>query len=1126
MKHLALSKLIKRPVLVLARVLLVLMLPGSLFGSTESLLDSNREEDQSAVYSIKIEYLQLKDAIKKIANETGHYFVFEDKDLVGAPVVNKEFVSTSVENIVKECVGKSDLTYKIADKVIYITKKATPIVEKKIASVVLQEEQQQRREVSGVVRDINRNSLPGLYITVKEIQSLSAVTDGKGGYKISLPQDNNNYTLVFSFMGMQTQEITVDGRSVIDVLMRDQEILLDEIVVVGYGVARKKDIAGSIENISASEIAKTNNASFQKAIQGRLAGVQITSTSGLPGSSFSVNIRGRGSINAGTQPLYIIDGVQIVNGAQTTNVLANADVMGGLNPDDIESITVLKDGASASIYGAQAANGVVIITTKSGSAQKTTLSVNASTGVQQLVREVPVLNGQEWAQYALLQYSNYDKLYGTNEYQKYLNLFKGFEWGDDGYSKAPTTNWYDQIFRQAVVQNYQLSMSGGSDKTSVYFSAGYNKTDGIIKHTGFDRISGRLNVSHKIKDWVKFSSNTAFSSTKHIQASTTAAANPSRTAMMLLPGVGPRDKDGNYYRDLPYGYYQYNIPQMLELNEYTGKTYNFTSANSLTFDLAPGLQFKSSYNLDFTWMFEHQYSDPRTRLGNRSNGVITASAADIVNFQSEQVLTYNKTFNSIHRFNAVGGFSYTNYQYHMQSGESNGVANPDLRLLSSGAIPVSANESYSEWKLAGFFTRVSYTLKDKYILSGTVRYDGSSRFGRENLWGTFPSISAAWKINEESFMKDVKWINDLRLRASYGITGNSSIGNYVSHRLYSGSVSYNSIPGIVQSTIGNRQLTWEKKHSKNLGLSVGMFDSRITLNIDGYIDDTKDLLYSRVIPQTTGFTSIPSNMGGVRNEGVDIHINTLNVTGKEFEWETAFNLSFNNNYITELQDGLDELGSYKVGKGITQSYVYKWAGVNTSDGRPMYYDQDGYITYNPTPDDRYWIKGTDPTLYGGMENTFRWKGLSFSFFLQFQRGAAKYWSDKTVLIGQAADNNLLKDIYNNYWKAPGDVTWVPLPMLNGSYPGNPMKYDANVDPGMSLIFESTNFIKLKNINLSYDLPKKLVNKLKLEDVQIYGTAYNIWTSTPYQGYDPESIGNDRGLYPQSKSYSIGIKVNF
>lgn len=267
-------------------------------------------------------------------------------------------------------------------------------------------------------------------------------------------------------------------------------------------------------------------------------------------------------------------------------------------------------------------------------------------------------------------------------------------------------------------------------------------------------------------------------------------------------------------------------------------------------------------------------------------------------------------------------------------------------------------------------------------------------------------------------------------------------------------------------------------------------------------------------------------MGGVRNQGIDLQINTVNVDSGDFSWETSINLSWCENEITELQDGLDELGQYKVGMPVTAEKVYKWAGVNTSDGRPMYYDKDGYITYNPTLEDRVWTKGTDPTFFGGIDNTIKWKNFTLSFFFQFQSGAVKYFNDKAVLIGQAADNNLLEEMYKSYWSKPGDVTWVPKPVLDGAYPGNPMKYDNNGDPRMSLIFESTDFIKLKNVNLSYDIPAKLVKKLKLQDAQIFATGYNLWTTTPYQGYDPESVGIDRGIYPQSKSYSLGIKINF
>ena len=407
-----------------------------------------------------------------------------------------------------------------------------------------------------------------------------------------------------------------------------------------------------------------------------------------------------------------------------------------------------------------------------------------------------------------------------------------------------------------------------------------------------------------------------------------------------------------------------------------------------------------------------------------------------------------------------------------------------------------------------------------------MRYDGSSRFGENNKWGLFPSVSAAWRLKQEPFLKDVNWLSDLKLRASYGVTGNASIGNYVSNRLYSGGYAYNGEAGIMASSIGNPKLSWEKRHSKNVGITAGFFGDRIGIDLDLYRDDTKDLLYYRTIPSTTGFSSIPSNMGGVRNEGVDLQINTVNFDTANFRWETAFNFSFTKNYITELQDGLDEIGSYKVGQPITAERIYKWAGVNASNGYPMYYDKDGYITYNPTLEDRFWNKGRDPRFYGGIMNTLSWKGFTLSVFFQFQAGAQKYWSDKTVLIGQAADNNLLAALYYDSWKAPGDVTWVPKPFYSGTYPGSPMNYDNNSDPAMSLIYESTDFLKLKNVTFSYDLPASVTKKLRLNSLQLFVDAYNIFTLTHYGGYDPESIGNDRGLYPQSKSISGGIKLNF
>lgn len=1105
--------------------LFMLLITGMilLLGST-----AGYSQSKKGLYNLKLENLSLKEALMKVSTECGYYFVYEDADISSAPRIKKEFKNCTIEEILTGCLEGTQLTFRVSNKNVYI-KKATKEGARGEATdkngVKSSEGQQQQGYVTGRITDLSGEPLVGVYVRVKGEASGGATSDTEGNYRVRVSSLSPEKSLVFSLIGMQEQEIRIGERSVIDVTMREEYNKLEQIVIVGYGSVRRKDIAGSVQNVTSEQISETNNPTFEKALQGRISGVQIISSSGIPGGSVSINIRGRGSINADTQPLYIIDGVQMTNGGQSTSVVESANVMGGINPSDIESITVLKDGASASIYGAQAANGVVIITTKRGAEGKTRASFSASVGVQKLARKIKVMTGPQWAEFALEEYKNYDSVYGTNYYEQHRDLFKSFGWGDDGYSQAPTTDWYDEIFRTAISRNYELGLSGGNEKTRFYISGNYNKTDGVIKHTGYTRATGRVNLSHDLNKWLNISTKNTFSRNNYNQASTVAAANPSRAAMFLNPGVSPRDEDGNWIMDLPYGYPLYNIPQMLELNEYNAKVNNLISSNDLTFKFIEGLEFKSSYNVNYTWINEHQYIDPRTRLGNRQNGVVTAHDTDESIFQTDQVLTYNTTFGK-DRFTAVAGFSYRDSRFHSITASAIGAATPGLHLLDSAPTPQETGESFSESKMAGFFTRLNYTLRDKYIFTGTLRYDGSSRFGRDNRWGWFPSFSFAWRAKEENFLKDVDWLSDLKLRVSYGVTGNSSISNYGARRLYSGGYAYDGMTGLIASSIGNPKLSWEKKHSKNFGITAGFFNGRITFDFDIYRDDTKNLLYSRTIPVTTGFGSISSNMGGVKNEGFDFQLNTKNIDKENFRWETNFNISYTKNAITELQDGLEQIGNLKIGKPVTAEYIYKWAGVNTSDGRPMYYDKDGYITYNPTLEDRYWGKGRDPKWYGGMLNTISWKNFTLSFFLQFQAGAVKYWSDKTVLIGQAADNNLFRDMYDIFWRKPGDVTWVPRPFYNGSYPGNPRAYDSNTDPGMSLIYESTDFIKLKNINLSYDFPKNTIRKIGLEGLQLFVNAYNIWTTTPYQGYDPESIGNDRGIYPQSKSISFGLKVNF
>lgn len=992
---------------------------------------------------------------------------------------------------------------------------ATTAEEKSFYSV------QQTTTVSGTV--VDEHGLPVIGATiVPEKAEGGTITDDNGRFELAIPVGMKKVKLKVSYIGMTTQEVTVTAGMPVTITLREDVTMLSDVVVIGYGTEKKKNIAGAVSNISSEELGKTSVESVQKALQGKVSGVQIITANGTPGGAVSVNIRGRSTFSGGTAPLYIIDGVQMVTGDQSTGIIKSTDVLSTLNPDEIESIDILKDGASASIYGAQAANGVVLITTKKGKEGKTNISVKLSGGMQKISNKLDLLTASQVAELDLLAMKN---RYGENssEYLGRLKQYQGFGWGDDGFSKAQTTDWYDVIYRTAYTSDAQISATGGTAKTKYYLSAAYNKTDGIVKETGFQRGAFRVNLTQQLLPWLSLSTNNNYSVMDQDQYSGVRAANPSRVAVLVHPANSPYDKNGEFLRDLPYGYYQHNSLQMLNLNEYNGQTSKLITANSLDFTILKGLTFKSSYNADLTTIEEHSFIDPRTREGAKENGSVTTMTGKLINFQTEQVASYNNVFNEIHRISAVAGFSYRHEQYKRHGATGTGVSDPSLHLLGTTAVAKEVSGTFSEWKMASLFARVTYTLKDRYIVTGTIRRDGSSRFGENNKWGVFPSVSAAWRIIEEPFMEPVKgWLSDLKLRGSYGITGNSDIGDYTARRWYSSGGAYDNSSAIIPTYIGNPYLTWEKNHSRNIGISTGFLNDRITLETDFYLNDTKDLLYNRTIPATTGFTVIPSNMGGVRNKGIDIMLNTINIQAGGFEWRSALNLSFTKNEITELQDGLDVLGDYKVGQPISSLPTYQWAGVNAADGRPMYYDKDGYITYIPKDEDRIWTKPADPTFYGGFNNDLTWKGFTLSVFFQFQRGAVSLWNDKLVLASYEGDTNLLSDMYNKHWSQPGDVTWVPKPSYQSAYPGNPRQ----ISEYSTLCYEKTDYIKLKNVSLSYNFPTQWLKGLYISNLQVYVSGYNLWTTTTYPGHDPEFTGGDLGTYPQSRSYTVGLKVDF
>jgi TonB-linked outer membrane protein, SusC/RagA family len=977
-----------------------------------------------------------------------------------------------------------------------------------------------QHRVSGVVTEAKGEPIPSVYVSVKGVTNVIVSTDFNGRYAIDMPAGTT--TLVFSMIGMRTEEVIVNGRSVINVVMEDDAFAMEEVMVIGYGSEKKKNVSGSVANIRSDEISKASVENFQKAIQGKAAGVQITSASGTPGGSVNILIRGRGSISGGTSPLYVIDGVQVITGQQGDGTLTSTDPLSGLRPDDIESIDILKDGASASIYGAQAANGVIFITTKKGIGGKTKFSFKSSMGWQNVSHQVPTLSGPEFAELTLLSFKNF---YGEGS-QNYLDKLANYRsrgWGDDGFSLAPTYDWFNAVFGTGYSQDYQLSMSGGNDKTTFFASGGYTVDNGSMKYTWFKRASARLNLSHKVNDWFTFSTNNSFSNVHQRQTTAIAAANPSRSAMVIQPTNPIYNPDGSYVENLEDGYYEHNILQVLDLNKYLGTTNKWTSGNDLTFNIMRELTFKSSYGVDYMEMNEHLFMDPRTRQGKSLGGRVGNSDTRSVVLQTDQVLTYQNTFKDIHRVTAMLGFSFIKSDKRYSVAEGTGVSSPDMQLLSATAIPTLIGEAYTGYKTIGMFTRLGYILNDKYIFNATIRRDGSSRFGKSRRFGTFPSISAAWRVSGEPFMEGFTFIDDMKLKASYGVTGNSEMGgNFIAHRLYAAGVSYDGKSGVSPNSVGNDMLTWEESHSANFGIAAAFLNNRFSFDIDYYITNTKSLLYERDIPFTTGFGTMISNIGGVRNSGLEILINSENIRAGGFVWSTNLNVAFSRNEITALIDDQTIVGSLKVGESISSGPVYHWAGVNPSDGRPMYYSQEGYITYTPRPEDRIWTPGVDPKFFGGLTNTLSYAGIDLSFTFQFQSGARSRWSDKIALIYYDGDGNVYRDLYTQHWSQPGDYTWVSKPVLGSLYPGDAYPMTSESD----LIYEKTDFIKLKTLSLSYNLPKKWLSSTGLTAAQLYFQGYNIWTTTTYLGYDPEFVGSDRATYPQARVFSLGLKIDF
>jgi TonB-linked SusC/RagA family outer membrane protein len=986
-------------------------------------------------------------------------------------------------------------------------------------------------QITGTVISSDDGTLmPGVTVIAKG--TTVGVTSGPDGkYSITVPR--NAQVLVFSFIGFVSQEVQIAGKTKIDVSLKTDILQIDEVVVVGYGTQKKRDIAGAISSVKADVIDKAPILSFDKAIQGRASGVQVTANTGIPGGNVTMKVRGRTSITAGTQPLYIIDGVPMTTG-DNSSLTTSSNSLAGLNPNDIESIDILKDAGSASIYGAQAANGVVLITTKRGKGGKTVFNFSAMQGTNDMIKNFDVLTGPQFVDLTLEAYRNAATPASMTNWNSIVSNFKSKNWIDTyGNNTAPDYDWVNAVFRKGRVSEYMLSANGGNEKTQFFTSASYNKTQGQVIGTDFSRATFRTNINHKVNEKLSFETNLGISSfNQTTQPAAGAYANPSRSAYLIVP-TNPiydiKSPTGYTESSAMYGGYTNNVVFNAAVNYIHNTTTGVIGSFVASYKIINGLTFKSAWNLDFQDILEEQFYDPRSNDGSTVGGRIYQYDTRIKNWSTDQTLNYSKVFNTIHNISAIAGFTYRNSETSSFFGHGTGVPSPQFQLLNAVGTVQSVGASYSNWILAGYFARLNYTLKDRYIASITGRYDGSSRFSPNKKYGFFPAAQVAWRISSENFMEPLKpVVEDMKLKFSYGVTGNSNIGNYSSVNRYGIGGSYLGSVSLSRQ-LGNPDITWETSTSYDVGLTMSLFKGRIGIEADYYIRDSKDLLLDRPLPRSTGFSSITMNIGSLRNTGYEFQINTFNVKAGDFEWKTDLNFTYQKIEITSLIDTLSDLGDQrnKIGYQPWTSRLRVWAGVNPADGRPMFYDKNGNITYRPVDADYVWQKrGPEPTFFGGISNDLTFKGITLSAFFQFSMGNSGTNSEATFLnrSGNTAERNQYTYVLNNRWTTPGEMTYVAKPLYNNTYMGGAISpYSAS-----TYQYEPLDYMRLKNIMVSYTIPVKFTKKIKIDNLTVYAQGTNLWTKTPYTGYDPEfsAADGDFGTYPQSKSYTFGVKMSF
>ncbi len=1089
---------------------------------------------QSTKIDMSMKNATFKEIIEFIEEETEFYFMLKyDQDILKKRM-DAEFKNANIREVLDELLGESGYSYKLIDRYIAISP---------IANV---DNNLQQNTITGKVTDGSDQALPGVTVLVKGTTN-GTVTNAEGEYSIGAVEIGS--TIVFSFVGMITQEVIVGTQTTINVVMVFDAIGIEEVVAVGYGTFKKSDLTGSVASLKNDDFNQGAISSVDEAMQGRIPGVLVTQTSAEPGGGLSIRIRGASSINAGNEPLYVIDGMPMDNSEMLSSSTSSGIVaqigsnpnpknpLNSLNPNDIESIEILKDASATAIYGSRGANGVVLITTKMGKKDDLTIRYDVYGGVQTVDKKIDLLSTSQYIQglNAIAEDMGNEPVFTSNEVSQIGN----------------GTDWQDEVFRDAYVSNHNLSLTGGVNATKYFMSVNYYDQDGVVDNSGMKKYIARLNIEQGIGKRFKLGFNINASLVNSNNAIRSIAINEQagviNSALLYDPTLPVKNEDGTFVRspDLTIN----NPVSILEGISSINKTSRVFGNVSLEYDILESLSTKLNFGTDRHVGRRDLYNSRLTIHGAASGGIADISSLERANTLVEYTVTFDKIINDIHNFNMLAGITYQDF---INSSFSSGIAGFPTDVLGTDNLGLGNNElaavgsNKNGYTLLSYIGRINYSLFNKYLFTGSVRADGSSRFGENNKYGYFPSFAFAWKLHEEEFLPHI--FGQLKFRLSWGITGNQEISNYASISTYSaGRIALlgNSLQVSTNpSRVANPDLKWESTEQFNAGIDFSIFDYRLSGTIDYFVKNTEDMLIRLPLPTSSGFNSILSNTGSMRNTGLEIMLLSRNVKRTDFLWNTTLNVATLKNEVKDIGElesiimgGIQNVGNttiVKPGHALNSYYGYKITGIFQSEeevansaqpgskpGYPIFQDTDKSGSISPA--DQVILGDPFPDFTFGLNNTFEYKNFKLGIFFQGQAGAKLLNNNaiESMYPSNFRRNRIAEQVIDRWTPTNTNAKW-PSSVQPSSYGGGKVS---------NLVVEDASYLRLKTIRLDYKINMNRSNSLK--SLNVYVSAQNLFTITNYSGFNPEAnafgrsnVRIDYNSYPLSKVFLLGMNVEF